>query len=57
MVKRVHELREFGTFTEELYDMKRWLLDNNCPILAMESTGVYCGQFSMLLRTLCKCYL
>ena len=36
-----HEIREFGTFTHELLEMRKWLTDNNCPILAMESTGVY----------------
>jgi len=39
--EEVHELREFGTFTEELYDMEKWLVDNKCPVVAMESTGVY----------------
>ncbi len=39
--EELNELREFGTFTEELYDMKKWLVENNCPVLAMESTGVY----------------
>lgn len=39
--EELHELREFGTFTEDLYDMKKWLVENNCPVLAMESTGVY----------------
>lgn len=36
-----HEIREFSTFTHDLQKMKEWLLDNNCPIIAMESTGVY----------------
>jgi len=35
------EVKEFGTFTNELLEMRKWLTDNNCPILAMESTGVY----------------
>jgi transposase len=35
------EVREFGTFTDELYELKKWLLKNDCPIVAMESTGVY----------------
>ena len=36
-----YEIKEFGTFTHDLLAMKEWLTDNNCPILAMESTGVY----------------
>jgi transposase len=36
-----YEIREFGTFTDELIGMREWLLENNCPIVAMESTGVY----------------
>ena len=35
------EVREFGTFTNELLSLKNWLLENDCPIVAMESTGVY----------------
>lgn len=36
-----YEIQEFGTFTNNLLEMKKWLTDNNCPIIAMESTGVY----------------
>ena len=36
-----YEVREFGTFTDDLMMMKKWLTDNECPIIAMESTGVY----------------
>ena len=35
------EVREFGTFTDDLIKMRDWLLKNDCPIIAMESTGVY----------------
>jgi len=35
------EQREFGTFTRDLKAMKEWLLENECPVVAMESTGVY----------------
>jgi transposase len=35
------ELKEFGCFTDDLLRFKNWLLENNCPIVAMESTGVY----------------
>ncbi len=36
-----HEIKEFLTFTKDLQKMKEWLIKNNCPIIAMESTGVY----------------
>jgi len=36
-----YELREFTAFTKDLLEMKKWLIENDCPILAMESTGVY----------------
>jgi transposase len=36
-----HEIKEFSTFTQELQEMKKWLLKNKCPVIAMESTGVY----------------
>jgi transposase len=36
-----HELKEFTTFTHDLQKMKKWLIKNSCPIIAMESTGVY----------------
>lgn len=39
--KEHYEIKEFGTFTDDLEAMKKWLTDNNCPIVAMESTGVY----------------
>ncbi len=32
---------EAGTFTDELIDLRSWLVENECPIIAMESTGVY----------------
>lgn len=35
------EVREFGTFTDELIELRAWLQANDCPIVAMESTGIY----------------
>jgi transposase len=34
-------LKQFGTFTHELVRLRDWLCDLDCPIVAMESTGVY----------------
>ena len=36
-----YEIKEFGTFTDDLLMMRKWLTDNKCPIIAMESTGIY----------------
>lgn len=35
------DVKEFGTFTDDLIRMREWLLSHECPVLAMESTGVY----------------
>jgi transposase len=35
------EQREFCTFTRHLRALKEWLLDNECPVVAIESTGIY----------------
>ncbi len=34
-------IEEFGTFTDELEGLRSWLVEHDCPIVAMESTGVY----------------
>jgi transposase len=38
---RQKEIREFGTMTDEILGMWEWLRDNECEMVAMESTGVY----------------
>jgi transposase len=35
------EQREFGTLTDELIALKEWLMAHECPVVAIESTGVY----------------
>ena len=35
------ELAEFQTFTDDLLRFKEWLLERECPVVAMESTGSY----------------
>jgi len=35
------EVKVFGTFTDDLTRLREWLLEHNCPVVAMESTGVY----------------
>jgi transposase len=36
-----HDVKVFGTFTDELMRLRLWLLDRACPVVAMESTGIY----------------
>ena len=35
------ELRKFDTLTCSIKELANWLLDNNCQMVAMESTGAY----------------
>jgi len=35
------ELRQFGTTTGEIKELARWLSQEGCEMIAMESTGVY----------------
>lgn len=35
------EIMEFGTFTDDLQRLRSWLLERQCPVAAMESTGIY----------------
>ena len=39
--KDVSHTKEFGTFTDELERLRDWLLEHECPVVAMESTGIY----------------
>lgn len=34
-------IKEFRTFTDDLFELKNWLHKFQCPIVAMESTGIY----------------
>lgn len=40
-IGRKHETKEFGTSTEDLRNLANWLLENDCQLAAMESTGSY----------------
>lgn len=35
------EIREVTAFTDDLLALREWLLELNCPVVAMESTGIY----------------
>lgn len=36
-----YEVQVFGTFTDDLTRLREWLVEHDCPVVAMESTGVY----------------
>jgi transposase len=36
-----YDTREFGTFTDDLQRLRSWLLEHECFVMAMESTGIY----------------
>ena len=36
-----YDVKVFGTFTDDLMRPRDWLVAHNCPVAAMESTGVY----------------
>jgi transposase len=48
--QRQQEIRTFGTTTGELLKLSDWLAQVRCPIVAMESTGVYWKPIYNLLE-------
>lgn len=38
---RKKEIRQFGTMTDDILQLVKWLKETNCEIVAMESTGNY----------------
>jgi len=50
-------LCEFGTFTEDLYRLKEWVLEQGCHVVAMESTGVYWRPVHNVLEDSCQVIL
>jgi len=36
-----YDIKVFGAFTDDLMSLRSWLLDHGCPVVAMESTGIY----------------
>src|SRR5918995_6743829 len=49
--------RTFGTMTQELLEMSDWLLESGCPIVVMESTGVYWKPIYNVLEGVCEVVL
>ena len=48
---------EFGSFTEDLERLKGWIIDQGCPVVAMESTGVYWRPVLNVLEDSCEVIL
>ena len=46
------EVREFGATSKELQQLAQWLLDKNCEMTAMESTGSYWKPVYNILEAL-----
>lgn len=40
-VGKKQEIRQYGTTSQDLRDFTKWLAENDCQIVAMESTGSY----------------
>lgn len=41
LIGKKKQIREFGTMTDDILTLWEWLKDNDCEIVAMESTGNY----------------
>lgn len=52
--KEVIEKRVFGGFTDDLIRMRQWLKEHKCPVVAMESTGVYWRPTHNVLEGHCE---
>jgi transposase len=49
--------RTFSTMTDELLKLADWLLESGCPIVAIESTGVYWKPVYNVLESVCEVWL
>lgn len=45
------EIREFGTQLRDLHTLRKWLKENECHYVAMESTGIYWQPIYSILET------
>lgn len=43
-------VRSFGSFTDDIHELARWLVDCNVDTVAMESTGIYWVQLYLILE-------
>lgn len=46
------EIRKFDTLTSSIKELSNWLLENNCQMVAMESTGAYWKPIYNILELL-----
>jgi len=46
------EVMEFETFTDDLIRLREWLIERECPVVAMESTGPYWTPIHNILEGL-----
>ena len=52
-----YETREFSTFTENLVQLRDWLVSNDCKEVCMESTGKYWIPVFNVLETECNVFV
>lgn len=50
-------VQTFSTMTDDLIRLSDWLLEAGCPIVAMESTGVYWKPVHTILESVCEVML
>ena len=43
-------VRSFGSFTDDIHDIAKWLIECNIDTVAMESTGIYWVQLYLILE-------
>jgi transposase len=55
--RAIENICEFGAFTDDLYRLRQWLLDQDCHVVAMESTGVYWRPVHNVLEDTCQVIL
>jgi len=55
--QREVELREFGTKTGELLDLRDWLVEQGVTLVGMEATGVYWKPVYYVLEDALECWL
>jgi transposase len=48
--QRQQEVRTLGTMTKDVLALGDWLREHDCPVVAMESTGVYWKPLFNLLE-------
>jgi transposase len=51
------QLREFGTIYQDLLALSDWLVEEACPVVAMESTGVYWKPVYHVLSGVVEVYI